>query len=416
MKIVLASLGTAGDVHPFLAIGRDLREHGHEVELLSNPAFAPLAAAAGIGFHPVGKQSDFRATFDHHYIWHPINGFGVMWRYLARPAMADVYARIEVLHRVQRCVVLYSPFLMPAVRIANEKLGVPAISAYTAPMMIRNHHAPVCIAHWRLPGWTPRVLCKVAWEQLDRRKMQPLALPAVEAMRTALGLAPLRQSIFGEWIHSPQGGVTLFPDWFAAATPDWPQGIVQAGFPLYDGDAGAGLSPAVSAFLAQGKAPLVFTAGSAMLQAREFLAQAVQASVALGERAVLLSGADTQVPPDLPASVIHSRYEPFGLLLAHARALIHHGGIGSSAQALRAGVAQLVVPHAYDQFDNALRLEQLGVARSLNGRACSYSRLRSALAAVLGDAHLARACDNVARRFSTGENMQPVRELIESLA
>lgn len=416
MKILLASLGTAGDVHPFLAIGRHLASCGHDVELLGSPAYASLAAAAGIGFCGVGKVGDLDAALGHHYVWHPINGFGVLWRYLARPAMADTYNRIEAVFRAQPCVVLYSPFLMPAARIANEQLGVPAISAYTAPAMIRNHYPPVSIAHWQLPRWMPRVLCKQAWELLDRRKMQPLALPAVEAMRHSLGLAPLRQSIFGDWIHAPDRGITLFPDWFAPATPDWPAQIRQAGFPLYDGDAGRGLSPATRAFLAGGSAPLVFTAGSAMQQAREFFAAAIAAGKALGERALLMSNVADQVPADLPETMLHTRYEPYSLLLPAARAFIHHGGIGSSAQALRAGVPQLVVPHAYDQFDNARRLEQLGVARILGGGAPDSRRLQRQLHALLHANAVGKACTLAATRFQGDRTLQTIQHTIEEFA
>jgi UDP:flavonoid glycosyltransferase YjiC (YdhE family) len=416
MKILLASLGTAGDVHPFLAIGRHLAGRGHDVELLSCPAYAPLAAAAGIAFTGVGGASDLDTTLGHHYVWHPVNGFGVMWRHLARPAMADTYRRIEAVFRARPCVLVYSPFLMPAARIANEKLGVKAISAYTAPAMIRNHYPPVSIAHWQLPRWTPRAVCKQAWELLDRRKMQPLALPAVEAMRASLGLAPLEQSIFGEWIHAPERGITLFPRWFAAATPDWPGQILQTGFPLFDGDAGAGLSPATEGFLSSGTPPLVFTAGSAMRQAGDFFRAAVAASGALGERALLMSDAADQVPEGLPASVRHTRYEPFSLLLPRSRAFIHHGGIGSSAQALRAGVPQLVVPHAYDQFDNARRLEQLGVARILGRNAAGPRALQRKLRALLHTSAVASACARVAARFSGDEAMQSIQHAIEEFA
>ncbi|MFM7272962.1 MAG: glycosyltransferase, partial [Gammaproteobacteria bacterium] len=223
MHVVLATLGTAGDVQPFVAIGQHLREHGHRVELLSNPVFAGLAADAGIGFTPVGSTADHAATFSHHYTWHAVNGFGVMWRYLARPAIPQALARLETLRSEPDVAVLYSPFLMPAPRIAQEAWGIRAVSAWTAPAMVPNFQPPLCLTSLRIPGWMPRPLAAAAVRALDRRKMQPLALPAIESARSALGLPRLGRSIFLDWLHSPLQSLALFPEWFAASTRDWPR-------------------------------------------------------------------------------------------------------------------------------------------------------------------------------------------------
>jgi rhamnosyltransferase subunit B len=167
--------------------------------------------------------------------------------------------------------------------------------------------------------------------------MQPLALPDVEAARSARGLPALERSIFLDWIHSPLLSIALFPASFAAATPEWPHPHLHAGFPLYDDDAGSGLDSALAQFLDAGPPPVVFTAGTAMHDARAFFADAVDASVALGLRALLLAQDAAQLPEVLPPGVIHVPYAPFSLLLPRARALVHHGGVGTLAQALRAG-------------------------------------------------------------------------------
>jgi rhamnosyltransferase subunit B len=252
--------------------------------------------------------------------------------------------------------------------------------------------------------------------RLDRRKMQPLARPAIEALRGELGLPALGASIFQQWVHSPLLGITLFPEWFAQPTPDWPAPLVQAGFPLWDGDAGAGLEPELAAFLEAGPPPLVFTAGTAMTQAKALFAHAVAAAHALGERALLLSADPAQVPAALPAGVMYAPYAPFALLLPRARALVHHGGIGSSAQALRAGVPQLLLPHAYDQFDNAMRLEALGVARSLAARAVSAPVLAARLRALLADPAVDPACAAAAARLRVDQALPRIATAIEGLA
>lgn len=415
MHVVLATLGTAGDVQPFVAIGRHLRAHGHRVELLSNPVFAELAAGAGLDFTPVGSAADHAATFSHHYTWHAVNGFGVMWRYLARPAIPQALARLEALRGEAGLVVLYSPFLMPAPRIAQEAWALRAVSAWTAPAMVPNTEPPLCVTSLRLPGWVPRPLAAAAVRGLDRRKMQPLALPAVEAARSALGLSTLDRSIFREWLHSPLLSIALFPEWFAPATRDWPRPHRHAGFPLY-ADTDPVLAPALAAFLAAGEAPVVVTAGTAMRGARAYFEAALEASAALGLRAVLLAREPGEVPARLPPTAIHVRWASLAVLLPRARAILHHGGIGTLAEALRAGVPQLVLPRAYDQFDNAMRLEQLGVGLPLDPRRLDAGRLTATLRRLLRSGDFDRAAKRIAARFDGPPAAESVRIALEGLA
>jgi UDP:flavonoid glycosyltransferase YjiC (YdhE family) len=247
--------------------------------------------------------------------------------------------------------------------------------------------------------------------------MQPLALPDVEAARSARGLPALERSIFLDWIHSPLLSIALFPASFAAATPEWPHPHLHAGFPLYDDDAGSGLDSALAQFLDAGPPPVVFTAGTAMHDARAFFADAVDASVALGLRALLLAQDAAQLPEVLPPGVIHVPYAPFSLLLPRARALVHHGGVGTLAQALRAGLPQLAVPQAYDQFDNASRLVALGVAQAVfPGEDGTRLPLRDALSALLADTSVPAACARVAADLDGHNAFERVRLALESLA
>ncbi len=418
MNVLLASLGTAGDIHPFLAIGRYLRANGHRAELLSNPVFAPLALRAGLDFTPVGEAAHFHATFTHHYVWHPLNGFGVMWRYLTRPAMPAALARLEAAAREPDTVVLYSPFLMPAPRIVQESRGLRAVSAWTAPQMLPRFAPPLWLAGRHIGAEVSPADTREAVFALDRSKMQPLVLPDVEPARSVRGLPALgERSIFLEWIHSPLLSVALFPEYFASATPEWPRPHIHAGFPFHDDDAREGLSHVLTDFLDSGDAAVVFTVGTAMHDAAAFFADAVDASTALGLRALLLTQDAAQLPATLPPGVLHVDYAPFSLLLPRVRAVVHHGGVGTLAQAIRAGVPQLVLPQAYDQFDNASRLEALGVARVLFPREDgSRGSLHDALASLLADTGITRACAALAARAAGEHPLERIRLALESLA
>ena len=118
-------------------------------------------------------------------------------------------------------------------------------------------------------------------------------------------------------------------------------------------------------FLTAGEAPVVFSLGSAAVNtAGNFYTESAIAVEKLGCRAVFLVG-DAKLE-NLPSNAIAVDYAPYSELFPYAKAVVHQGGIGTIAQALRAGVPMLVVPFSYDQPDNAARVVRLGVARTIS--------------------------------------------------
>src|SRR5262249_5085713 len=137
------------------------------------------------------------------------------------------------------------------------------------------------------------------------------------------------------------------------------------GFPLYDHAQSRPLSPDVEAFLASGEPPVAFTAGTANAGAHEFFAPSPQACRPTRQRGTLLAPHVEQPPSRLPSGVAWFGFVPFSALLPRSAALVHHGGIGTTSQALRAGVPQLITPAGFDQYDNSDRAMRLGVALEL---------------------------------------------------
>jgi rhamnosyltransferase subunit B len=400
MRVLIATLGSAGDVHPMLALAQALLKRGHRVELMTNPVFEPLAKRLGIEFFSLGTTEQFKATVNHPKLWDPIDGLGVMWRGVIRSAILPAYDHIRDAASVGHAVVLASPVVLGA-RLAQEKLGIPLVTAYTAATMIRSTVNPMSIAQWRIPPWFPKYAREAAWRALDRFKLNPMARTNIDAVRSELGIPPLQGSIFGNWIHSPDAGVTLFPEWFAPRQMDWPIQIQQAGFPVFDGDSFEAADPRLQFFLDSGDAPVVFAPGTAAVDVREFFSAAVSACEVLAVRGVLVCADSTQVPASLPKTICVARYTPFSQLLPRALALVHHGGIGSCAQALHAGIPQVTVPRGYDQFDNTLRLEALSVGTGLSHRG-------------LNGRTIARALDELLRDAETATSMGRLRTLLDA--
>jgi UDP:flavonoid glycosyltransferase YjiC (YdhE family) len=176
----------------------------------------------------------------------------------------------------------------------------------------------------------------------------------------------------------------LFSRVLAEPQPDWPPHVQTTGFVFYNGpDA---LDPALEDFLATGPAPVVFTLGtSAVGAAGTFYQESAAAAAHLGVRAVLLTGgfAQNRPPEPLPPGVLLADKAPHQLLFPRASAIVHQGGIGTTAQALRSGRPMLVVPHGHDQPDNAFRVGNLGVARSIIPRRYRAARVARELDALL---------------------------------
>ncbi|HEX8956700.1 MAG TPA: nucleotide disphospho-sugar-binding domain-containing protein, partial [Burkholderiaceae bacterium] len=198
--------------------------------------------------------------------------------------------------------------------------------------------------------------------------------------------------------------LTLFPTWFGATPPDWPQPLHEGYFQLYDPLQGRPLPDRLQYFLDQGEPPLVFTPGSGNLHAHAYFEAARQAALKLGRRAIFLTPYREQIPSSLPDSVFWQDYVPLSSLLPHCALLVHHGGIGTTAEALRAGVPQLVVPLAYDQFDNAARVERLGVGSGLSQAALRRGGFGKALSKLLASAAIRRRCGEIAGRFREPDN------------
>jgi UDP:flavonoid glycosyltransferase YjiC (YdhE family) len=164
--------------------------------------------------------------------------------------------------------------------------------------------------------------------------------------------------------HAPSRVLALFSASLAAPEPDWPPQTVITGFPFFDDGA---MPVELVRFLDAGPAPIVFTLGSSAVGAAgNFYLDSLKAVAKLNARAVFLTGPHPQrLPRVLPDAVMAVSYAPHAALFGRAAALVHQGGVGTTAQAMRAGRPTLIVPFAHDQFDNAERVRRLGAAEVL---------------------------------------------------
>ena len=398
IDVVLITIGSAGDLFPFLRIGCVLRDLGHRVSFVAPWLHQPYVEQAGLAFH--GLDVD-EAVLDDPDLWHPVRGFSVVWR-ATRPAMAQVQDLVAPLLTGPRSLVIAHPLALPEadlVRAAHP--GVTVVGIILAPQNLPTVYDPLMVGPRRMPAWVPHGARRLMWRAVSRFVLDPVALPGINAARQRQGLAPV-PGLLQHLATAPDLTLLLFPAWFAPPQPDWPQPLLQADFALYDPHPPAALPAALQAFLAAGPAPLVFTHGTGNRQASAYFAAARDATLQLKRRAIFLTPHANQVSADLPSDILCLSYVPLRALLPHAAALMHHGGIGTTAEALRAGTPQLIIPLAHDQFDNAERVKALGVGARLDAMRLTAPRLAAALHALLDAPGLAGRCAQVAARFDGG--------------
>jgi UDP:flavonoid glycosyltransferase YjiC (YdhE family) len=359
MHVLFVALGSSGDVHPLIGIGLSLRQRGHRVTIVTSVHFERPVRRAGLEFVGLGTEEEYQAITSDPKLFHPIKGTKRVLEYCCVRTARDVYEIIANAYEPDNTIVISSTLGIGA-RIAHEKTGVPLITTILQPMLIRSAYATPRYNWLPLPQSTPRILKRAAFRTADRY-VDSIVGPETNRFRSELGLNPVRR-ICDVWWLSPQLVIGLFPDWFGPPQPDWPANAMTTGFPMYDDGDDAELPTAARALLEGGDPPIVFTPGSAMRYGRPFFDAAVDACRALGRRGILLSRFREHIPPRLPDGVFHFDYLPLGRVLPRAAAMVHHGGMGTLAQTLRAGVPHLVMPMSIDQPDNAARLKALGVA------------------------------------------------------
>jgi UDP:flavonoid glycosyltransferase YjiC (YdhE family) len=263
----------------------------------------------------------------------------------------------------------------------------------------------------RVPRWLKREQFWFADTLVARRLMGP----QLNGLRRELGLVPVRR-IFSHWLHSTDLTLGLYPDWFGPRQPDWPANTRAVGFPLWDSQRDVPLSNDVHEFLAAGEPPIAFSPGSANREAERFFEAAVEACHRLGRRGILLTKYGHQLPASLPAAVRHFGFVPLSKLLRHTAALVHHGGIGTCAQGVAAGVPQLVQPMAYDQFDNSRRLVRLGVAQEISVRRFRGPAVAAALETLLESTTVTANCRELAARCNGPAALAAACDELERLA
>lgn len=414
VRFVIVPLGSAGDVNPLLWLGRLLADRGHEVVAVIQAGMIDYARRAGLRAVPAGTAGEQQDLMRDPDVWHPHRAF----RMLAQrfPVWGEEMAPLVRAQVIPGRTVIIGAGIAFGARMAAECDHVPLVTTHLQPCIFMSpHEMPVMMAGMeRLKGcplWLRRALLRLGHWETERLLRGP-----VNRARKRLGLALPVRNIFSDWALSPDLVLGLFPAWFGPPQPDWPPQAITTRFPLNDEAASRPISPELERFLASGTPPVLVTPGSANMHARKFLLETAEACWQLGRRTLLVTPFKENLPPTLPAGSAQFDFAPFGPAFRRCSLVVHHGGIGTLAQALAAGVPQLIMPMAHDQPDNAWRLKQMGVGDYLYPRRWQARHIAAGMDGLLRAPQTQPACERARRMVEEQMTPAAVAEILERFA
>ncbi len=397
IRAVIFAAGSDGDIHPHLGLASELAARGHEVLFLTSFDYLDLARSCGFEALSI-IDADEKAHFESATGFNPIRKIRSRSAFFSRKVSAIcefVASRLD-----KHSILISPPFASPIAKLLHLRYRVPYVSTVLSPANLCSLRNPPAFksGEWfsSLPSPARRLLFRGTESLIIDPGFRWLLRDLLRTMRV-----PPPHRVLSEWCHSPQKILGLFAEWFCPRAQDWPPQLVLTGFPLFHPSVGEEeLSADLEYFLNAGPPPVVFTAGTETRTVQNFFDTALRAAQSLGLRAVFLSRLGDQLPV-LPATIHYESYASLQLLLPRTAAIVHHGGIGTAAQAMHAGIPQLIFPGRLDQFDNAQHIEKLGCGlgeKNLRDNASATEKLGR----LLRSPEIAHACQTLRDRMAPG--------------
>jgi rhamnosyltransferase subunit B len=420
LRIVLSNIGTLGDINPLIALALELKRRGH-VPVMALPAvYGPRIRPLNLEFHAIRPDIDPTNNLLVEMIYDVKKGTETGLRQFLFPVLRQTYDDLlDAATKPQRADLLLLGELNYAGPLVADVTGIPWASYVLAPLSFFSAFDPPVLPMYPklaradkvIPGMG-RVIKRLA-RFVSRKWPQP-----IYDLRRELGLPRGANPLF-DAKHSPNLVLALFSRALGTEQKDWPENTLITGFCFYDADAGnTALPPNLEKFLAAGDEPVVFTLGSAaVLAAGQFYEHSACAAKQLGIRAVLLIGTDPRNRPqtELPDSICVAEYAPYSGLFSRAALVVHQGGVGTTAQCMRAGKPMLIMPYSHDQPDNARRMQRLKVARVIQKQGYTPARVARKLTSMLNDRGFAEQAKFVAQQIAREDGVQTACDALEDL-
>ena len=405
MQIMILTVGTRGDVQPYIALGMGLRASGHDVTIATSARFNAMITERGLRHAPL--SADFMAMMEGPEGQAAVAGkhlFALLRR--VRPMLRQLLD--ESWQAAQGAeAIIYHPKAMAGYHLA-DKLRIPAFLAHPVPLFAATRAFPTPVLPVSNLGGT---LNKWSW-QINKGLNGPFGGLIKTWRREVLGLPPAKN----EWLLAGRPIPQLY-GYSPRVLPrpaDWDASVVVTGYWFLDRPPRWQPDPAVVQFLDAGPSPVYVGFGSmADASAARTTAIVLEAIAQAGVRAVLATGVGGLRAEQVPANVLMLKEAPHDWLFGRMAAIVHHGGAGTTAAAFRAGVPQLVCPFYGDQPFWGRRVAALGVGPTpIKQRTLSVEQLAHALTTLTTDPELAGRAAEVGKTIREEDGVARAVEAI----
>lgn len=376
-RILFATMGSLGDLHPVLGLALELMRRGHAICVAATPFYRTKVEALGLGFKPLRPDWDPTDTALVAQCEDIRRGPEILIRRLVLPHLRDTYD--DLLDAAQNTdLMIAGEMVYPAPLIA-EKLRLRWASATLSPCSFFSAHDPSVLVTAPELMYLRRAGLRVnrGILALSRAATNPWWRP-IRQLRKEEGLGPGRNPLLYDKF-SPDLVLALFSKALAQPQPDWPSHTVQPGFVFYDqASAEESLPNELESFLAAGVPPILFTQGStAVHNPGSFYEASMEAARKIGRRALLI-GADDSIHAS-SSDVFVAKYAPYSKVFSRCVVNVHQGGAGTTGVAMQSGRPMLIVPYGWDQPDHAARIVRIGSGLTVARKRYSPERAAHAL-------------------------------------
>jgi len=384
-KIVLATFGSLGDLHPKIALGIELERRGHDVTIAAMEFYREKIGQIGLGFHPMAPHLDPNDDSLAKDLMDNDTGSETILREIIMPSLPAMYD--DLVAATAGADLVVSGEITYAIKSLVETTDIKWVSTTLSPIAFFSNYDPPVPPP--APWFENLRFLGPAFHRLvfSFAKRQTHAwLADYRKFRRGLGLSEDHDPIFAGKF-SRDAHLAMFSRVLGEPQPDWPPQTLQTGFCFYDGQADSGKMPeGLEDFLDSGEPPIVFTLGSAaVMDPGEFFNESIKAAKKLKRRAVMLYGIFNEPPEGLTNDVVGFDYAPYSRIFPRAACVVHQGGVGTTGQVLRAGVPHVIMPYGHDQPDNAARCRRAGVAEIVRRGSYTADNAAKTIERILAD-------------------------------
>jgi rhamnosyltransferase subunit B len=363
-RIVITTFGSIGDLNPFIALGFALRSNEHAVLFAVEANFEQRLRSLGFPVRVLtGDQAEALGSY-RHQIFNSDQALTSLKLLVDRYILPTLPVKVAELREIcQEADLLISVASLFAASIVAEMLHIPWIAVILTPSTLPSASVAAQPMPVPLPAPLQRLSNRFSWF-LGGVVLRRIVDKPVNQLRRTFHVPP-HSNLMWTGNLSPRFTALAVSPALLPRRDDWPEYVQMTGFCFWDGSVDWQFPETLKAFLQGGKPVVAVTAGTVASDERTLFVPYYQVStesiLACGARALLINAPEIDVSPEQREDVLQIPFAPFSQVFPACAAVIHHGGIGTIAQCLRAGVPSLVVPGGIDQPFNAAQVMQCNV-------------------------------------------------------